>query len=758
MKKLLSLLLIVSCFCTFFAGCANTNDTMDIANALDKNLNRLNTIVKKLDTIDTNYIANPDLTPAVKSTLPNNTQSENFVLAFNMYTNETNEVLKNMIIKNLQDKYLNNNGNCSYCNSTYSCDNDGYCNSCNNAIICDENGNCTNCNNPLTLNEDFSCSSCNKNVLVNKYSNQQDDYMVEQLSTEQLTTNTSGLQNNTNTPSNTENSTITETQTLEYVEEDSLINAPKTLEETENNIVDTRENNESNTKFYYYTRESFEPIKLKYRPRYVSEYNENNINDQLASYLFKVQRLYAMTEDAIEANKILNECKFNLIDCIREVKSLNNCIINGKCEPNSQQLHALKNYIIDIRNTVNNLKACNGDLTDEVNNISNNTPSSVATSVDVVNSNYLRLINHIDTRITYHESAIATLEQVKYLINDAMGNGSISEDELSGVIENLIKDNTITEDNIVEDNTKENNKETNLDTTPQEEVIIDENIIDTDIIEDETITEFPVANSPIEETETATDGNIEDNSDEILEDNDNVFMEDIDNNYEYNDNIAEDNNNIINEDENIDTENENVNFVQNDPDSLKNIDTYMDDTFPNNTIENENVINEENTEDKNFDNLDNENNNENLQNNTVNNSIVDNTPLDNNANNGVYEYNKMYPENLAPNSNNGTGIQNSVGYTNSIITQNNLNNDDGYGGYYYGNDGQIRNNGVNNNDGIGNNGNTIQNNLNNNNNVNTYGYNTMLDMINQGTVNNGINTLELKPNYVNSNIESQDIA
>ena len=48
---------------------------------------------------------------------------------------------------------------------------------------------------------------------------------------------------------------------------------------------------------------------------------------------------------------------------------------------------------------------------------------------------------------------------------------------------------------------------------------------------------------------------------------------------------------------------------------------------------------------------------------------------------------------------------------------------------------------MNNNNEIGNNGETIENNLNRKNNVNTYGYNTMLDIINQGTVNNGINTL-----------------
>ena len=780
MKKILSFLLIFTCLLTFFAGCANIDGSLDIASTLDKNLNKLQNIVKKLDTIDTNYISNPDIISSQKLSLPNNKTSETYSLAFNNYDEETNNLIKNIIVKNLQEKYLNNNGNCSLCNNEYICNDDGYCNSCGNTILCDENGNCTNCNQSLILDENFNCKNCNNYALINKFnaSENAQEYKVDLLSTKpslQQTESTkqpiadttsileptmenknifsefkksnnivkNNLNNKTNKFIKEYNNKTFDTENLP----NNIVEAEQKLEENKQ-VSDDRQDNKSNTKYYFYTRESFEPIKLKYKPRYISEYNENNINDQLANYLYKVQKLYAMTEDAIEANTILNDCKYTLINSVEEVKNLNENIINGSCTPNVQQLQALQNYSYDIKNTIKNLKACNGDLTDEVNNIANNVPTSITTGVDVLNSNYMRLINQIDTRITYHESAIATLEQIKYIISEAMGKETITDEEIENVIEQLIESNEslIESEEFIENNssyseneninpTEENKNKSEFNvqdetqnTLPEEIILFDTPIKEVDSnVEDETI------DTNLDNNETETQQNVTDN----IEDKQN------DNNTQADTTTPEDDNIDASKETKLQSETEN---------SLSNIDTYKNPTFGNNLEDennndaeenlplSENYVDNNDTQNKNIDGNA-ANTNTNASNSVLNNQNTSNAILNNNTS-------------MTGPINNGNIYTNNTGYNNSVITQNNLNNNDGFGGYYYTSDGEIKNNGINNdNNEFGNNGNTIENNLNRNNNVNTYGYNTMLDVLNQGTVNNGINTLQLKPNYINNNVE-----
>ena len=132
------------------------------------------------------------------------------------------------------------------------------------------------------------------------------------------------------------------------------------------------------------------------------------------------QKLMLLISKFTIANTILKNCRNNIIDCIKEIKELNACIINGTCEPSIQELQALDNYIADIKTTTARLKDCNGELTKEVNKITKSNSTAMINGVDVMNSNYLRLLNHIDTRISYHKSAIATLEQVKYLLDPLM--------------------------------------------------------------------------------------------------------------------------------------------------------------------------------------------------------------------------------------------------------------------------------------------------------------------------------------------------
>lgn len=760
-KKIITNLLCLLMVCTILTGCETKTDQASISKKLDKNLNNLRDIVTKLDTIDNNYIQNPDLSYTTNycentmkiSVFNNNIDNDNNIVEFDNQTDNTENIIQEILKDEIQKKLnLNNNGYCNNCNYEYNCDNDGYCTNCKNKVFCNQDNTCYYCNNQLNQNQTNTCQNCNKSYLISKtspidetakqnqdntitpYQNDADNKIFEddivditdkehsiiQLDNENTNNNQdkqesaeAETQTTSDNQINLENEQVDSLKLEQTVQTDTTIDKSKKVNttnkfytnlaegqankeidgDTQNNTSDVTnqivveptnntnsttnnnqkqyDNNNNNLSFnseninnrptssnnnYYYTNESFEPAKLRYNPRYINSYNESEINDQLSSYLYKVQRLYAITEDALEANNVLRTTQQELLNKIDELIDLNQDIMNGKHSLTIQQLQALNNYAYDISRTTKNLKRCNGDLENEISNIGSNIQSSIASSVDVMNSNYVKLINLIDTRITYHRSAISTLEQIKFLFEYIANQTNVDEIELENSL------NTTTE--IIEN--FDNNKDKN------------------NSYEDITI-----------HTENDTIKNEDNNS------NDMVDLKNLDNNI------------------NNDIELPNTTKTTTAKKSIKNIDTYKSTTTPS---QNNIIPFNENQDYEQFRLADQSNTNTNV---CDNNQYV----CDNN-------YNAV--DNIVNNANN---LINEGYYKNSVINQNNLNNNDGYGVYYYANDGQIHNNGINGNNQFGNNGNTIENNLNRNNNTNTYGYNTMLDILNQGTVNNGINTL-----------------
>ena len=276
-----------------------------------------------------------------------------------------------------------------------------------------------------------------------------------------------------------------------------------------------------------------------------------------------------------------------------------------------------------------------------MNNISTSTSSyGLSKGVDIINSNYLKILNHIDARITYFKSAMATLDQIEFIYKEA---------------------------------------------------------------------EFDKPYTPY------------------------------DNN----------SNSILNHDSQ-----KNINNLNN-----KNIDSYKENNTTNTIKSDHNLIDENNNISKNHSNIDTFNNKLKNDKNNIINSVYDNsnsvivTESNNNAVNNTDTNANVAPENIINNHNlpNYTHDINAPNGTfqNGIITQNNLNHGVGNGvnGVYSGL--------------AGSNGNIDyfkQNNFNRTDkNINTYGNNTLIDMINNGTVNNGINTLKLsstdtKPIMVDSSL------
>lgn len=703
MKKTISLLLCLILIVGFISGCNDqtANTSMSIGNNINKKLDKLTLSVTKLDTIDNQYITNPDIMPSYVSAsiiVPNPSSTSERIIA----DNEASErIVKNAIKSNLNTDDLlkqlqaklkcDDNGNCYLCGNEYGeCDN-STCDSCNYNIVCDNNGNCYTCNNCLQLDASGNCTNCNTNCYNGDCSKLNYDGFNEANSC------LKNYRNQLETPSLNASQI---SQPVDNIEQNvDIIN-----NDTDTNIVEDNtdydstqdlENENSPKIYYYYEEQNFAPENLRYNPRYITN-NDIDMSDNLNNYVIKVQKLYVMTADVVEANNALHSYKDNLLNTISSTKNINEQYKQLNFNPPAHQIQAIKNYLRDLETTTSRIKSANGDLNNEINNINSSQSLGVSNSVDVINSNYLRILNHLDTRITYHESALTTLEQLKYLLldaiednnmnlpvindnNDVIDNNFDNENNLNDNIDNSDNvDNYLEDDN--NDNIDENNQDLvqeNTDDLEEENESNEEEVVENDIniIEDDQINDNIVEEDVVEQTNNLDNyNNIEDNEDNLDNNSDETLVD-------YNE---------------LNDTNEETSFI------TPNIDTYKPDIEDND----EDIIDEDSQ---------NVDNNDNLDENIVENDINTNLDNNNNLNNGAYNNN-----------------ENVINNNNRIINENNLNTDNNNlngNEYLYDEDGNLYN--------------TNTNRLNNGkiNNVNTYEYNTMLDSLNQGTIDNGINNL-----------------
>lgn len=755
--------------------------------------------------------------------------------------------LKNNLQKEIINRlYCDQDGNCRLCKNQFTCDDDGVCNSCNKTIICDNNGNCTYCNTPLNLDENNSCSSCqnscvsnNRNLVCDsiknsliKISDKNKELVADKISNTQIVKNEDNvngdidtqdivnmsefndtsisLENNISAFNDTksitdakntdcenctnikENDVFYETNNSDISNENSTTNSSAEIDKNEDNNSDNTDVNYDNkvVKIIYYDYGIFEPEKINYNPRFVSDINYREASPRLERYINKIQKLYTMTADVIEANNSLNDKKLEIISRVKEAKDLNENITNGNFVPSDNQVDALKVYIAEIKNTVNNIRNCNGLLSNEINKISD-ANTGLSQSIDVISGNYLKILNQLDARISYHENAIATLEQVKAILEESINKDTIAPETPSDtIIDTDNKNDTIVDNDNKVDDTIINDTPSEIAPAPEDEIVDNnESITDSNVSPDED-------NAIVEDIDNANTGNV--NGDEhngILYENENIdgplandnnsnergdgynTNQDLDDNFtNTNDkNIVDDENNhqvnsgnISNNDlSNDNPENETVNSdtilndetnanqnndtieevidytdepidninVSNDDNVIfkKNIDSYKENTLPNINID---TLNNPFAKNKN-ENTNNMQSQDQIENDDrASDSILNENEIDN-TNNGVANnaQNNM-GNNLMDNGNGYYGNNFNGGYANSIINDNNIdNNDIGNSSYRYDSTGHLYNN-TNGFDSYA----EYNQNLNGNN-INTYKYNTMVDTINRGTVNNGINTL-----------------
>lgn len=299
----------------------------------------------------------------------------------------------------------------------------------------------TNINNILTKLQN---TVINIDTIDNNYILNPDMQQIKEVEKSNIISIENNTEVNYNTTSESNTSSLSKTELIE--------NLPYF---TKNN------NTSSSTMLYHFSEENFTPENLKYNPRYISTYNKNNTSQNLNNYIYKIQKLYAISEDVVEANNMLNMYQKNTISFISDIKQINNELIDLNRQPTNQKIMAINNYLNDLKQTTKRLKACNGDLNNEITNIiSKNT--GIINSIEIMNSNYIKILNHIDTRINYFENALTSLEQLKFIIEDSIielkselnsenNNSNINTYKTTNTKHNDIKTND-SENNLLENN------------------------------------------------------------------------------------------------------------------------------------------------------------------------------------------------------------------------------------------------------------------------------------------------------------------
>lgn len=680
MKKTIVVATSLSTAALLLVGCSQPTTSAQIAEKINKNLNVLGSTVRRMDTIDNDYIANQDLvmdTNEVRVSTPPQKYEVQYLAATPSPSHHPMSYNPNRMAKQPYAVKLSNTQ--KVLNECI----DGECleQKCD-MYTSSDGGRC------FTEEYKYNCGSCDTKEILKKLLEKK---LIQSLDggTDCVNTEDGGYCV-TRTSANPQDNTLT-IHRMQY--------SPNSTQETENT-------------------------------------KPENVPGHLSGYVARVQKLYQMTGNVLNANNTLEDCRSSILDCIDELKELSS-MLKDNPNVNMQQIQALNNYVYDIKTSISRIKNCNGQLSNEISNISSSNQYGVTKSIDVMNSNYMRILNHLDVRITYLRNALSTLDQIKYIILETMADSEENvlpnEPEMNETIDQneIDKESGLpleSEDNWVNNDQIEENQEPIVDSTDE---ILNKN----DALEETTpVVEENDDNNQIQET-IVTDNNKQEDSlsETVIEDNtnsnheedingDNLEDEHENNNTVTDETVLNSNNDSMegqldDEVENKEDPHANANWKLN-----KNIDTYKEGLYNNldldnviqqrrneNQNNNDNTVQQENIENENNSNIINETNQNIVDNNTSlnNDNMIDNNGIVSGTNSLGYEIGQNHNDINTPN---GT-------FENTIIGQNNLSNGiPGHGATGLGND-------------------------NNDKNINTYGYNTIVDMVNRGTVNNGINTL-----------------
>lgn len=256
----------------------------------------------------------------------------------------------------------------------------------------------------------------------------------------------------------------------------------------------------------------------KYVPKRISNINFSNSN--LVTYLEKVEDLYVMVNDAVYTNETIKECKENIYSYCEILKELARKIKSGEIEVTKEQISSCNSLLKELGKSINKVTDTRNDVYNTCRTFAKN--KSFSNGVDTVSSNYITLINCLDSRITEYQNILTILGQMQCILTDTCYNQNYNnaDNQNSQAIEEVIEDyynnnlNTETCPNNNCNTCPENNPNCNQDasTYPSFNKNIDERLTDLE----EKIKNTPKTLEETDETKNAVETQKKTNIDTYL--------------------------------------------------------------------------------------------------------------------------------------------------------------------------------------------------------------------------------------------------
>lgn len=176
--------------------------------------------------------------------------------------------------------------------------------------------------------------------------------------------------------------------------------------------------------------------KINYVPKRASSVNYENANYK--SYMGKVEDLYIMVNDAVYANETIKECRENIFSYCQILNEIARKIKTKELEVSQEQIDSCNKLLKELGRSVNKITDTRNDVAKSCKTFAEK--RSLDNGIDTVSSNYVTLLNCLDTRITDYENILTLLGQIQCILTDTCYNQNLNPADNSNAVEDLVED------------------------------------------------------------------------------------------------------------------------------------------------------------------------------------------------------------------------------------------------------------------------------------------------------------------------------
>lgn len=154
-----------------------------------------------------------------------------------------------------------------------------------------------------------------------------------------------------------------------------------------------------------------------------SQINDSNLNlleynkvEPLTQYFSKLSNLYNVASSVVTTNNELNQIRNNILANISLIQTFANQIKNNKYDLTENQIKSINNLLDNINTNVNRINLSRNEVKNELNSVKN-LKTNYTGNVEQLSSKYVRLVNCLDTRMTYFNNILGCLNQLENCLN-----------------------------------------------------------------------------------------------------------------------------------------------------------------------------------------------------------------------------------------------------------------------------------------------------------------------------------------------------